>query len=126
MGASNSVIVVEDDSGMSQAMARMLRVAGFAPVTFSSAEEFLASGGMPDALCMIIDVQLPGLNGFALHERLTAAGRTPPAIFITAFDEPEHRARAATAGGAGFLAKPFSGHALVELVRRVPNPTRVA
>src|SRR5262245_58939249 len=125
MGIANSVIVVEDDAGMSAAMARMLRVAGYTPVTFASAEELLASNALADAFCMVIDVQLPGLSGFALHDRLVAAGRAPPVIFITAFDEPEPRARSADGGAVAFLTKPFSGHALVEVVRRVPNVTRI-
>ena len=111
------VIVVEDDPGMRQAMIRILGLGGFEPVAFASAEDLLASGNGVGSLCMIIDVQLPGLNGFALHERLTSLGRAAPAVFISAFEESEARMNAARAGAA-FLPKPFSGHVLLETVRR--------
>ncbi|HLX23977.1 MAG TPA: response regulator [Usitatibacter sp.] len=119
MGAiSNSVVVVEDDPSMSQAMARMLRVSGMIPVMFSSAEELLEGDELGIAACLIIDVQLPGLNGFALRDRLAAAGKLPPVIFITAFDDADTRALAERAGMFAFLRKPFSGQALMEAVRR--------
>jgi len=112
------VVVVEDDAGMRQALVRILGLGGFQPVAFASAEEMLTSGEDGDARCMIIDVQLPGMNGFALHQRLATQGRAPPAIFISAFEESEARSQAVQAGGA-FLPKPFSGHALLDTVRRV-------
>ncbi len=68
-------------------------------------------------MCLIIDLQLPGLNGFGLRERLAAAGPLPPVIFISAFDEPETRVQAAELG-AQFLTKPFSGRALLEAIRK--------
>jgi FixJ family two-component response regulator len=115
------VIVVEDDPSMNQAMTRILRLAGLLPVAFTSAEGFLESGKGEGAMCLIIDVQLPGMNGFALQERLSGAGAVPPVIFITAFDEPEARAQAAAHRASAFLAKPFSGQTLVETVRRVAS-----
>jgi len=113
------VIVVEDDSSMSQAMARMLRIAGYVPLMYSSAEELLEGPDGDGAICMVIDVQLPGINGFALHERLQAAGWHLPVIFITAFDEPGVREQARESASRAFLAKPFSGQTLLETVRRV-------
>ena len=111
------VIVVEDDPGMRQAMIRILGLGGFEPVAYACAEDLLAAHCDAPPLCMIIDVQLPGLNGFALHERLLALGRARPAIFISAFEESEARTNAARFG-ATFLPKPFSGTALLETVRR--------
>lgn len=112
-----TVVVVEDDASMSQAMERILRLAGFAPSTFATAEEVVASHVAEDAVCLIIDVQLPGQNGFALRDRLAAAGALPHVIFISAFDEPEARAQAAGVG-ADFLTKPFSGRMLLETIRK--------
>ncbi len=116
---SNSVVVVEDDPSMSQAMARVLRVSGMIPVMYSSAEELLESDEHRGAMCIIIDVQLPGLNGFALRDRLVAAGGMPPVIFITAFDDPGTRALADRPGTFAFLHKPFSGRALMKTLRRI-------
>ena len=102
---------------MSQAMERILRLGGLAPVTFASAEEASGSHAVETAACLIIDLQLPGLNGFALRDRLAAAGVLAPVIFISAFDEPEARAQAAHLGTT-FLSKPFSGRALLEAIRK--------
>ncbi|HVP70233.1 MAG TPA: response regulator, partial [Gemmatimonadaceae bacterium] len=114
---SKTVVVVEDDASMSQAMERILRLGGLAPVTFASAEEASGSHAVETAACLIIDLQLPGLNGFALRDRLAAAGVLAPVIFISAFDEPEARAQA-LAAGAQFLTKPFSGRALLDAIRK--------
>jgi len=116
--ASNAVIIVEDDVGLTQALTRILRLGGLSPVTYTSAEALLASDGVEQAMCLILDVQLPGINGFALRERLLAQHAIPPVVFITAFDEPEARSEAMRAG-ASFLAKPFSGRVLLETIRQM-------
>ena len=110
------VFIVEDDSGMSNAIVRILRLAGFAPRAFVSAEALLASGCAADAGCMILDVNLPGLTGFQLQQRLALLGNRSPVIFITAYDEPESREQAVSAGAIAYLIKPFSGNMLVEKV----------
>jgi FixJ family two-component response regulator len=114
---ARTVVVVEDDVSMSQAMDRILRLDGLTPVTFASAEDAWASEATRQAVCLIIDLQLPGMNGFALRERLAVTGTLPPVIFISAFDEPEARAQVAHLG-ATFLSKPFSGRALLEAIRK--------
>ena len=111
---SGMVVVVEDDPSIRRAMERMLRLSGFTPALFGSAEELLDSGRPPEsAFCIIIDVQLPGMNGFALSERLAEGGRSPPLIFMTAFDDETTRAHAKQARALGFLSKPFTGEALL-------------
>ena len=112
------VIIVEDDLSMSQALERILRLGGRTSVTYTSAEALLASNGMEAASCLILDVQLPRLGGFELYERLSQRGFVPPVIFITAFDDPDVRAKANAAGAVAFLAKPFSGRTLLETIDR--------
>ena len=119
---TGTVILVEDDASVSQALQRILRLAGLSPIHYESAEALLDARTGSDALCMIFDVQLPGLDGFALYSQLSRRGGLPPVIFMTAFDEPEVRELARSAGAADFLAKPFSGHRLLETVRRVALP----
>lgn len=115
-GNENKVVIVEDDASVCQAMARMLRVAGLDPIVFASGEALLATVPPPRALCFVIDVHLPGVNGFVLRERLAESAALPPVVFITAYDEPETRASAARAGAA-FLAKPFTGRLLLDTIR---------
>lgn len=113
---ARTVVIVEDDSGMSHALERILRLAGFTPITFPSAEALLESKDVPDAGCLIFDVHLPGLSGFQLRQRLVARGNSSPVIFITAYDERESREQALSAGAVALMIKPFSGNALVEKV----------
>jgi len=114
---NKTIVLVEDDTSVCQALARMLRVAGMDPLSFPSAEALLASIPTPGAICLVIDVHLPGMDGFALRDKLAETSTLPPVVFITAFDEPETRA-AASRAGAEFLAKPFTGRLLLDTIRR--------
>jgi FixJ family two-component response regulator len=109
-------VIVEDDASVCQAIERLLRLSGLTARSYPSAETLLANGNLDNVGCLILDVQLPGMSGFALHEKLTFQRLVPPVIFITAFDVPEARAKAQHAGAA-FLAKPFTGHALLKTIR---------
>lgn len=117
-GECRRIVLVDDDASMSSALERMLRIAGYAPVTFASAEAALGTGRACQAACLVLDVNLPGLTGFELYERLRRDGSPPPVIFITAYDEPEGRAQAGKAGAVAYLAKPFSGNELVAAIAR--------
>ncbi len=114
---SRPLIIVEDDSSMSLALERILRLGGYATMSYPSAEALLANGLATNAACLILDIQLPGLTGFELFTRLQERSVVPPVIFITAFDEAEARERAKSAGAFAFLAKPFSGRTLLATVR---------
>ena len=112
-----AVLIVEDDESMRQAMHRILALADFAPEAFASSEAALASPRSPEAACLVLDVQLPGLSGFELFDRLVAAGTRPTVIFVTAFDSPMARQSAADRNAAAFLTKPFPGTVLVSAVK---------
>lgn len=114
---SKAVIIVEDDASVSQSMERLLRLSGLTALSYGSAEALLEAG-VDGAECLVVDVQLPGLGGFTLCDRLLQRGPLPPIIFITAFDEPDARRQAAKVGAAAFLAKPFTGRALLATIER--------
>ena len=116
-GDERSVVVIEDDPSMRQALGRILRLAGYAPRAYESAEAFIEDARSAGATCLILDIQLPGMTGFELRDRLTRDGVEAPIIFITAYDEPESRQRASRAGAA-YLSKPFAGRDLLEAVMR--------
>lgn len=109
---------MEDDPSMSQAIARILQVGGFAPIVFDSAESALAADAPGAADCLVLDIHLPGISGFELFQRLTLAGEAPPTIFITAHDEPSVRQEAEKLGAEYYLPKPFSGRVLLESVNQ--------
>lgn len=121
---AQTIVVVDDDAGMNQAIERLLDAAGFKSVTFPSAEALVESGVANRAACLILDIHLPGLSGFDLEQQLTQGGYKLPVIFITAFDDPESHRRAATAGAIAYLTKPFSGKKLVAAVAQALGPNR--
>jgi FixJ family two-component response regulator len=114
-----TIVVVEDDASMSQAIERILRAGVYAANMFASAEEALDGNAAALADCLVLDIHLPGMSGFELYRRLALAGKETPAIFITAHDEPAVREEAERLGGAGsYLPKPFSGRTLLDAVAR--------
>jgi FixJ family two-component response regulator len=112
----HDVIVVEDDAGMRRAIERLLRGAGFRPLSYPSAEALLEAGAGAGTVCIVLDIHLPGLSGFELRERLPHGGRDLPVVFITAHDEPAARQRARDAGALAYLPKPFPGRSLLDAV----------
>lgn len=120
-----SIVVVEDDESLSQAMERVLQASGFQTAVYRSGEELMATGAADKAASIVLDVQLPGMTGFEVCAALNAGtARRPPVIFITSYDEPEVRAAAEAHGAAGLLIKPFSGRKLVETLHRALLATR--
>jgi FixJ family two-component response regulator len=101
------IAIVDDDESVRIAMGGMVESFGYSPVTFESADQFLKSDKLPDASCLILDVQMPGMNGLDLYNALISSGRRIPTIFVTAFPDPRVRERALKAGGLCFLSKPF-------------------
>ena len=113
-----SIVVVEDDTGMSKAIQWLLRAAGFRVVVFSSAEKLLQTDAVDSAACLVLDIHLPGLSGFDLLRRLVASGHALPVIFITAHDDPSASDEAHRLDCAAYFRKPFEGSALLEAIRQ--------
>jgi FixJ family two-component response regulator len=113
------IAIIDDDASLCRSLGRLLRAAGFRPLSFLSAEEFLASPERPGLRCLLIDIQLGGMSGIALHRQLLAEGDTTPVIYITAHDEPSARIEALNTGCAGFFLKTDAGTAIIEALRRV-------
>ena len=102
---------------MRHAIRRLLEIEGFEAGLFDSAEALLEAGVAPDAKCLVLDIQLPGMSGFDLQRHLEAAGAARPVIFITAHDLPRIRERA-LANADSYLVKPFLSETLVDAVTR--------
>ena len=102
------VMIVDDDESVRRAARRLIKSYGFPVETCASADDFLASGRLSETACLLLDVQMPGLNGLELQSRLVAAGgHQVPIIFITAFNDENARAQALKAGALCYLVKPF-------------------
>lgn len=116
-----TICIIEDDESVRRAVQRSIRSVGFETATFATAEEFLESmeGKLPR--CLILDVNLPGLNGLELQGRLQAQGRNIPVVIITSFADEKVREQAFNAGVIAFLPKPFDEGALLQIVTQVVN-----
>jgi FixJ family two-component response regulator len=106
-GLKRKIVVIDDDALVRQALEDCMESAGFMVEGFGSAEEFLESGCGRDAACLILDVQLPGITGLELQEKLAGAGNRLPIVFVSAQGTGANRETAIRQGAAGFLAKPF-------------------
>ena len=108
------ISIVDDDGFVRESTKGLVRSMGYAAETFASAEEFLRSNRAADTACLISDIQMPGMNGADLQDRLIADAHRTPIIFVTAFPDEDIRARVLKAGAFGFLTKPFSDESLIE------------
>lgn len=112
------VAVVDDDDSVRRSLSRLLQAAHFQPVTYASAEAFLADKKHPRFDCLVLDIQLEGISGLELRRRLSAVKDRTPVIFITAHDDPEVSAQALASGCAGFFRKTDSGADVLMAIRR--------
>ena len=90
--------------------------AGYPVESFASAEQFLVSGSAQHAACLILDVQLPGINGLELQDKLIGADNRIPIVFVTAQGTHANRERAMRQSASGFLSKPFRREDLLKIV----------
>ncbi len=117
------IAIIDDDASVRRALQRLIRSFGMRTATFASGELFLldlASAERPD--CVLLDVQMPGMNGLEVQRRLALEGVALPLVFITAHEEDGIAERAVAAGALGFLQKPFTDQSLIELIRRALQP----
>ena len=111
------ISVVDDDESVRQSLGGLMRSVGFGVRVFSSAEEFLNSDDPRKTNCLILDVRMPGMDGFELQRRLEVGQYEIPVIFITAHGDEDLRQRALIAGAVDYLLKPFSEEALLSAVQ---------
>src|SRR5215470_14041526 len=103
---SSWIAIVDDDPSVLKALTRLLRVRALQAKTYASAKEFLAAlaDGAPD--CLIVDLQMPEMNGLELLQHMARAGLRIPSIVITAHGDEGARERCESAGASTFLLKP--------------------
>jgi DNA-binding NtrC family response regulator len=112
------IYVLDDDSSVREAIVGAVRAAGFNVVGFKSALEFLSFQRPAGGGCLVLDVEMPELNGLDLQRRLNAANDTLPIIFVTGHADVPMSVTAIKAGAVDFLTKPFDADTLVEALRR--------
>jgi FixJ family two-component response regulator len=110
------VFVVDDDQSVRTGLANLLATEDYAVEMFASADEYLARVPHPGPVCLVLDVQLPGLNGLALQRQLTEEGRLERIVFITGHGNIPMGIRAMKGGAVDFLPKPFGDDELLSAV----------
>ena len=112
----NKIYIVDDDESVCRALKVLLLSFDFEVETFNSGESFLAAVSNDDPGCLLLDINMPGLDGWATQKRMVESGSKRPVIFISA-EKPEIATeRALKAGALGFLKKPVDGQVLVDLI----------
>jgi FixJ family two-component response regulator len=114
------IAIVDDDESVCRAVRRLVRSLAMDAETFGSGQDFLdLLDAMPsfEPDCLILDVQMPGMNGLEVQDRLAGSGNAVPVIFITAHDEIGVREKALAAGAVAFLRKPFNDELLIKTLQ---------
>ncbi len=111
------VVAVDDDFRVRESLESLIESAGYEPVVFPSAEEFLQSGTLIAATCVITDVRMPGIDGIELQRRIKLVRPDLPVIFISAHNHAEIRQKALDDGAFDFLYKPFNAADLLEAIQ---------
>ena len=117
MPSTALIAIVDDDHSVREALTSLVRSLGYVAVAFECAEDLLKSKRRRGVSCLIADVQMPGMTGVELHNRLVASGEPIPTVLITAFPDERSRERALQAGVIGYLTKPFSEDDLLACIR---------
>ena len=117
MSERKLVSIVDDDESIRRTTTLLIQSFGLKAAAFESAEELLKSGQLDETSCLIIDLQMPRMNGLQLQRHLAGSGYTIPIIFITAYDNIDSRQQAMQAGAVAFLNKPFCDECLLDTIR---------
>jgi FixJ family two-component response regulator len=112
------VCIVDDDQSVRRSLGRLIKSADYAAETFSSAEDYLAREPFEGAICLVLDVRMPGLNGLGLQEALESRGAGEQIVFITGHGDVPTCTQAMKSGAVDFLTKPFDGEELIGAVKR--------
>jgi FixJ family two-component response regulator len=123
---AGTVFVVDDDLSVREALELSIRCAGWTPLTFGSAQEFLAHLPVEVPSCLVLDVSMPELNGLDLQQRMKLERIELPIIFITGHGDVPMTVRAMKAGAVEFLTKPFDDAVLLSAIESALERSKAA
>lgn len=117
MNSSNGIVfIVDDDASVRSMVTRLFRTSGWRVEAFSTATEFLDYERPESPGCVVLDVEMPGLNGMELQKRLAEKHADLPIVFMTGHGDIPMSVKAIKAGAVDFLPKPVSDEKLLEAV----------
>ena len=111
------ISIIDDDRPFRESMKRLMRSLGHTVEVFPSAEAFLASAGLNETACLIVDVNMPGMSGPGLFRHLIQVGHPIPTILVTAYPSVADRDRALNEGVLCYLRKPVDETTLSQCIR---------
>src|SRR5690349_23366121 len=112
------VMVVDDDSGVRNAMRILLKSVGIEATLYASAQEFLAAYQPSQPGCLVLDIRMPGMSGLELQQQLNLRGAVVPVIFMTGHGDIPMAVEAMQHGAFDFLQKPFRDQDLLDRIQR--------
>jgi RNA polymerase sigma factor (sigma-70 family) len=112
------IMVVDDDSGVRNAMRSLLKSVGLESALYGSAQEFLASYQPTQPGCLVLDIRMPGMSGLELQQQLNLRGAVVPVIFMTGHGDIPMAVEAMQHGAFDFLQKPFRDQDLLDRIQR--------
>jgi FixJ family two-component response regulator len=120
------VFVVDDDVSVRESLELLIRNQGWRPELFESAQSFLAYERLTLPSCLVLDVNLPDLNGLDLQRQIASASSLLPIVFVTGYGDIPMSVRAMKAGAAEFLTKPFDDEAMIRAIESALAKSRKA
>jgi FixJ family two-component response regulator len=115
----SNIYIVDDDESVCRSLKILLMTHGFEVKTFNSAKSFFEAVPNDEPGCLVLDINMPELDGWAMHKIIldSGAGAKRPVIFISADAQDDTADRALKVGAVGFLQKPFDDQTLVDLIK---------
>jgi DNA-binding NtrC family response regulator len=122
---TGTIVVIDDDEAARQSIGQMLGLCGWAVEVFSSAEAALSWPGLNDAVCIVTDVKMPGMDGEEFLARVNAREGSPPVVMLTGHGDIAMAVRCLKAGAFDFAEKPFDDAVLLAYVSKAAEKTRL-
>lgn len=119
MSSTAIISIIDDDESVRIALDGLLRSHGYRVKTYASALDFLSSCELENTACLISDIQMPGMTGIQMYDRLSTLGIHPPIIFITGYPGVPPRVSAGTPEPVAFFPKPFDCAELIACIESV-------
>jgi len=125
MPEPSTVLVVDDDTSMREALSDLFQSVGLRVEVFASTQEFIKNKRPEGPTCLVLDVRLPGKSGLDFQQELNAANINLPIVFLTGHGDIPMSVRAMKAGAVEFLTKPFREQDLLDAVQTALERDRV-